>query len=952
MRRTVTLRWAEASAFLIFSTLALSLLIPAASPVLQAPARSLFSGPEYWGVVETFGNATTGTAGPATVNDVTIYGLTDIGDAVLADTVVLDNWLYIMTAADASGTVMRYEPSGPTERTDDWNLSLEVTKTKEDSFYESVNLTVQAGQQAMIVYLCNETDDIQAGIRLMTGSPAYEGIQLYDPIGASWANLTEDMWPAFPHESQSFGLRPDRYFVAFAHENNSPEITVTVLNQGTGVVFSGNVAAPSTSNIIWPRLRVDMSVDTGSISVYPIATGWIIDNLMFRSTESRHPITEPVYELVEASDPVWISVSDIHGNLITDASVTIEGHPASFNAASMRYEALFQRAVDWDVKYNFTVVADGVHISDSVAVTTLMDPLYGIEAPRWWNGWDWVSVFGRDDCSDAMSAGLTYAAFDHPTTSYMISAFTGSSEDILETQSEIALHYPHEYKTWGHKSYSEALVSAVAGQEMLDGVYDFASKWDDPNYVGMGDSYISLANPGNTASWEMMFAQFQTGIRMMGTSSWTYLGGNSSLIGSYWINVPTDSWLQSWTSWHPNRQMDMMDMLRSVNTDHDNAYQLPVIEMTAENSGVVRFYNHDVIANASLLEWVTEPKTDFAYENWKATDGEVASYVYGRSSTDVKVNPSSSGNTWIFDVSRQDPTPRGYWRVPVTLSFDLTDKDVSYVRIVSGEWDLNTSDGTLPHLNESREMGVGWDIRGDTLYLSYFWNESSQIEMKILYQDTPQITSSDGDSQAYSYVEYHSFVTCTAPDDGPSVWTLDTDASWLTIESSNDTTCVVSGVPGAWGIFHANITVSDGNSTSYLNWSITVTRMKTISGHVLNDTNEGIAGLFVTVTVKNGGLVRTILGNTTDKDGFFTVMFTNDEWFVGDAIEVSATYDNRTEENSTLATAELSQELDLQFVPIIPEFGVWKVALVVASVATLITAVALLWRRKRSLKNA
>src|SRR4030042_115031 len=210
----------------------------------QNIAHPMYSGPEYWGIVESFNNVTMGTHGPATFNDVTISGLTDPWGNFTADSVVLDGWLYEMTVADAKGTVMWYEPSGPSERTDDWNLSLEVTKTKEDSSYLSFNLSVQAGRQAILVYLCNETDAIQAGIKLGPGSPAHEAIQLYDPIGMSWTNVSLDMWPAFPHDSADFGLRPDRYFVAFAHSNGSSEITVTVINSGAGVVVSDNVMAP------------------------------------------------------------------------------------------------------------------------------------------------------------------------------------------------------------------------------------------------------------------------------------------------------------------------------------------------------------------------------------------------------------------------------------------------------------------------------------------------------------------------------------------------------------------------------------------------------------------------------------------------------------------------------------------------------------------------------------
>jgi hypothetical protein len=81
------------------------------------------------------------------------------------------------------------------------------------------------------------------------------------------------------------------------------------------------------------------------------------------------------------------------------------------------------------------------------------------------------------------------------------------------------------------------------------------------------------------------------------------------------------------------------------------------------------------------------------------------------------------------------------------------------------------------------------------------------------------------------------------------------------------------------------------------------------------------------------------------------VTFINDEWFVGDTIVVSADHNNRTVDNSTLATTELEQAINLQFVPMIPELGVMEIALAASAVCITVAAVALYWRRKRSVSG-
>jgi parallel beta-helix repeat protein len=73
------------------------------------------------------------------------------------------------------------------------------------------------------------------------------------------------------------------------------------------------------------------------------------------------------------------------------------------------------------------------------------------------------------------------------------------------------------------------------------------------------------------------------------------------------------------------------------------------------------------------------------------------------------------------------------------------------------------------------------------------------------------------------YGEYYSYMlNATGPDNGSSVWSISTNSDWLSIEWSTETDCVVGGVPMSLTSCWVNITVSDGDSSDYLNWTINV----------------------------------------------------------------------------------------------------------------------------------
>jgi hypothetical protein len=554
-------------------------------------------------------------------------------------------------------------------------------------------------------------------------------------------------------------------------------------------------------------------------------------------------------------------------------------------------------------------------------------------------------VLGRDDSFGPDTALNVFQDFNHPKTAYILSTFQGNSTDLLATQSEIAMHYPHDYAYWGHKFWDEAVTSAGTCHSTFEDRYWFASRWDDPRYVGEGDTYISIANPGNSASWEQMFAHYLSGTRLMGISSQFYLAGNSSLIGSYWMYAPLFTGIPSWASWDPHSRMDMMDMWRSVNTDRNENYQWLMAFNAANNGGVLRVYNHGIIVDPSLLHWIVDNKTNSSYENWKATDGEVASYIYGRSSTDIDIDSRSTPSVWMYNISRQDPTASGYWRVPVTVAVDITDEFVEEIEINDSTWSLKMSDGTLQDLAGDRIMDVGYDIRGTTLYVSYFWNASSELKITVRQLMNPRILT-EPDTRAIAYSEYSTNFSSTLPDSGSSSWVLSTDAPWLSIQWSGDGNCLISGLPTSQGTFTAELTVSDINSSDSLNWTITVTRPKTVTGQVTDSGGNPINSSTVTVTVKAGNNIRAVLYATTNDSGIYSVTFDQGDWSPGDTLEVSAANGSETATNSTDADDYPSQEIDLRLAADIPEFGN-SIGLVLAVSSAMIAMVGYTLSRRR-----
>ena len=778
-----------------------------------------------WGMTETLSSLPTGTHDPFSATFPS--GRLELLNADFdEESVMFDGTLATFSRGNEDNkTVAVFEPN----HIDDglgWNMSVEVYPTKEASaFREFLKPVPKLG---LIIYLGNDSVNLTA-VALYVGEPSqgYERIKVLDATTGLWSDLALDILPSYPNRHDDnpggpllsdsiYGEKPDRYLVSFRYLNSASTCRITIIHTSIGLVGAVDVPLP----VAMPddfKLRFVSDVEIPSA----VWGYWMIDNFAIRGLSVSYPVAGPVYEYVTKGNPVWVSVRDIDRNPIPNADVAIAGSHAVYNSSTQRYETHIELSVGWNQPVQYTVSAGGVDLVDSMYVTIMTD-LKGskVSMPLWWNGWAWVSVFGRDDSLYATAATDTYWSYSHPATSYVMSDSPGgTSADILPTQSEIALHWPHDYLVWPKRFWDEAVIASATGHTALEGRYTYASRWDNPAYVGAGDMYISIACPGNSGSWEQMYAEYARGTRIMGFTSNPYNGapGNTSLIGAWWVPFyppESGSWLAPISQWYPYATYDMMDAVRGPSTDKDiPSYEWLQTFWMAQHGGVRRFYNHGIISStaALLLHWIDDPKTNFSYENWKATDGEVASYVYGRWSTEVVFDDMGSNSTiTAYRVTRADPTTAGYWRVPVTIAFNATGRSLSDIVIKEGSLTLSMSDGSLRNITGKRVMDVGYDIRGGTIYVSYFWNASSLLS--FIFSDagpepnTPPTASFIVDEYQGNITRTFVFDASTSTDVEDPLsslqfrWDWDGNGVWDTDWSSNPIAYHQFVVPGKYTV--------------------------------------------------------------------------------------------------------------------------------------------------------
>ena len=696
--------------------------------------QSTAVGPgDAWGEVETFQGARIGT--------LNYFGNVTLTQSPNTEAVVLDGYVWVMSRdTTANANVLRYTPGiGGTS----WNMSFEAYAPNGGVYIGDDSSAPQ--RFALSACVVNGHGVPVATVELSYGTVNNTCIRIADGQG-TWTVISDSIQAAETKKTSEYGFAPDRYIISFQHLDGQ-DCVVSVTSTASGLVGSATVPIPSN----WGSpYQLVMNFDTIVQFNSGVAKcgSWAIDNLACRGGTAPYPIIGPLYEYAAENGTMAGDGQSGYGTPLSGASVTISGVTASYNETTRLYEADLPMSADWNKRYDYVVKVNGILYKDKMALTMVSSTEHAF-LPLWWNGWDWVSVFGQDDVSAFSNILSTYAGYDHPLTAYVISP-SGSASDILATQSELAIHNPHKYNNYATDNavfWNDAMRDASAGQSTMD-AYAFASRWDDPSYVGKGHTFISMANPGNLASYEKMYALYQNGVRIDGRSSERSWGtaGNFSAIGSWYTQ--NYGYTDPNAAWYPYSNIDMMDACRGLSWDHYDSWNstFSKVDHVATHHGVLRAYGHNdhgspIVQIPEIMHWIDNAKHNYSLENWKATDGEVASYVHGRWSTGVSFSNRSTDDSWVFDVSRKDPQAAGYWLVPVTVGVDLDGRTIKDIVVKEGSKTYRMSDGSLQDLDGKRTMDLGYDVRDGKLYVSQFWNSSATLTVTFDAEAPPTVTA-------------------------------------------------------------------------------------------------------------------------------------------------------------------------------------------------------------------
>lgn len=129
--------------------------------------------------------------------------------------------------------------------------------------------------------------------------------------------------------------------------------------------------------------------------------------------------------------------------------------------------------------------------------------------------------------------------------------------------------------------------------------------------------------------------------------------------------------------------------------------------------------------------------------------------------------------------------------------------------------------------------------------------------------------------------------------------------------------------------------------------SLAADTVKNVRGFVWDSEGRAVEGAEVVVSIKDGETTRSSTSEPTDSIGFYSVSFAEECWDIGNTIEVIAEFDGKEEMNSTGATSNTLQWVNVTFEFEIPEFGSMTGLLVTGGLLGAVAVVALVYFRKR-----
>lgn len=243
------------------------------------------------------------------------------------------------------------------------------------------------------------------------------------------------------------------------------------------------------------------------------------------------------------------------------------------------------------------------------------------------------------------------------------------------------------------------------------------------------------------------------------------------------------------------------------------------------NGTLIDFEVTDESLTSANYSWDNATATDFSFPFLVDTEGLTDGYHWLRiNATDANTTSSWS---WRFRVDTEAPTvvidyPANGTSMPEYTYINATVTEPYGLPNVFWEIEdgLRSRDYNAPYQLSTADWDVGWYNVTVLAYDSFGHYSVAQVNFNItalapVITNTPSLTGTTG-------IEYLFNATCTVADLGVNTWNLETNATWLNLNYTDQTHGMVNGISGAAGYFWINLSVSDDDSEDFINWTVTI----------------------------------------------------------------------------------------------------------------------------------